>query len=486
MNMHSLKWRKSTWRCCLALVLLTGAATMVRAQQPAAPTAWETSPYRIKLLVAVAPGANLPGVSEEGLRMDLADRAKAVVGGSWRLEALPAPAGLRHRILNSISAVPEGGLPAELLDADKLILLGVRSTDGGVQIQARELDVVTRLWNATVTVHASQALNLRQEAFRAVLAAFAPLARIESTEGETATIRLRAAALARRDKALQAVAPGVAFRPVLVPSDTEGMVTSGKAELVPWTYLAPTTTAGSLVTCRVLTGLSGSAIPDYHPQRQRWALGVSPSSESTRLKLVSQGESARPLEGYEVQAQRAAAQEGQPAALVLVGRSDPKGIVVVDPGTQAVRMLVIRRGEETLASLPLAVGLAPEVTLALATATGRFEIETAIQEVQDGLIDLVAKREVLAARIRGAAASGDKAGGAQLLQKLRDTAPADALSAKLDQEQQALQTAGLDAASPLGAKLADMRKLLDAFQAESPADKLEAELKAAPAKPAAP
>ena len=451
-------------RVCLALSLVCASAAA-----QSAPTAWELSPYRIKLIVAAESGGES---LENSLSADLAARSATVVGGSWRVEVLPTTPELRQKVLSSLAALTTEDLPAAALDADKVLFVGVRAAGGGYHIEAREFDTLTRLWNVTVAAEAAQPREIGPRAFQALLRAFAPLARIESTDGKTAALRLRAAALARRDRNLPAVLPGAAFRPVLVKSDTKGALTAGSGEVVAGVYLSPTSASGSAITCRVDAGTLSAVIPDYHPHRQRLALGVSPASGSTKLTLVSRGQPSAPLEGYDVL-------DGPD----LLGRTDRRGQATVPPGKMALRMLTIRRGEATLAKLPIVPGLTPEMTLPVAADDGSLALEAQLAALEDNLIDLVARRQVLAARIRAAAKNRDQAGGQALLTQLRSITPADTLATQLGQTEQSLASASPEAQARLRPKLDSLKQLLDKFRAESPADMLETELKNSAASP---
>jgi hypothetical protein len=256
-----------------------------------------------------------------------------------------------------------------------------------------------------------------------------------------------------------------------VKSDSRGTLTPGAAEAVPATFLIPTSISGGSVTCRIDAGTGSPAIPDYHPLRQRLALAISPGTGATQLTLVSRGESRAPLEGYDVL-------DGSD----LLGRSNRRGIVQVPAGKDAVRLLTIRRGEAVVARLPLAVGLVPEMTVPLAAGEGSLALEAQVAALEDAFVDLVARRQVLAARIRAAAKSGDMTGGQTLLTQLR-TLPADALAGSIDEAQQSLASASEGAKTRLSAKLDSLKQLLDKFRSESPADQLEAALKSSAANP---
>lgn len=456
----------------IAILLLLTLAISVVAADESAPTAWEMLPYRIQLLTAVEADASLSPRLEQELPGDLAARIPGVVGGAWRMEAATAPIELRHRILHSIAGVTAEDLPTATKKGDKVILLGVAANQNGYVVRARELDFVTSLWNTTVTRNVRQAAAVKQEALWCLLSAFAPQARIEKVEEKVVTLKLRAAALARKDASQPLLLSGTVFRPVLVKSDARGAIVAGPAESIGWTYLIPTEskTSSSPFTVRIETGLSGTVLPEYHPTRLRLALGVSPSQDSTKVKLVAEGNAA-PLEGYEVAAQEPEV-AGKAGAILSLGRSGPDGIVVVPSSLKAVRMLLIRHGEEILARLPLVPGLAEEITISLPDDQPRLAIESALSRIQDDLVDLVARREVLSSRIKAAAAAGNTAAADKLKGQLSKLPSVDLLLTELTKQQQPAETLEGPARQKMLQKLADIRKLAEKLKSENPASKL--------------
>jgi hypothetical protein len=334
------------------------------------------------------------------------------------------------------------------------------------------LDLVTGLWNTTVTRNVRQAVGVKHEALWCLLFAFAPQARIEKMEDKIVTLKLRAAALARKDSSQPLILSGTVFRPVLVKGDARGAIVAGLVEPIGWTYLIPTDTkiSSSPFTTRIETGLSGAVIPEYHPTRLRLALGVSPSQDSTKVKLVAEG-TAAPLEGYEVAAQEPEV-AGKAEAILSLGRSGPDGIVVVPPSLKAVRTLLIRHGDEVLARLPLVPGLAEEITISLADDQPRLAIESALSRIQDELVDLVARREVLASRIKAANAAGNTAAVDKLKGQLSKLPSVDLLLAELGKQQQPAEALEGPARQKMLQKLADVRKLAEKLKAENPASKL--------------
>ncbi|MDX1946248.1 MAG: hypothetical protein SFU86_12685 [Pirellulaceae bacterium] len=456
----------------LAALLLPAAA---RGADSAAQVAWELSPYRVEVLIAIDSRAGLSRGETAELLDQLTSRAENVAGGGWKLTVRPAPASLRSALLADLAALPAEALPAASLSGDKVLVVGVKPALAGIAVQVREYDATARAWNGLRTREVGQPENLPQVVLDALFAAFGPQGRIETVEGNTATVRLRAGALGRRDGALPLLADGVVFRPLLVTSDASGAA-AGPPQAIPWTYLVPTGVRGSLVTCRIESGLAGPPLPEFHPSQLRLALASQGGQGSTKLKLVSQGTGA-PLAGYEVVALPGTG-ETKPQPL---GRSDRQGIVAIPSGTEGVRIVVLRQGDEILARVPIAPGLASELTLPLPDASQRLAVETALAEIADGLVDLAARREALAARVRIAVAKSDVEPALKLVQQLRDLPAADPWLTRLDQAQPLL--AAVDAASRkrLEGRIADLRQLAETLIADKPVERLEAELKAASA-----
>jgi hypothetical protein len=437
-------------------VALTAIVLPGRAADAAERAAWELSPYRVQLFVAVETGPGLPPQTEQDLIAQLAARIRAAVGGTWQLAVAAAPDELRGKLTKSLASIAEQDLPADALNHDKVMLLGVTSTPVGPRVQARELDVATHLWNGIVSRECQTATALPRAAADAVQAAFAPVARIDSADGNNARLRLKASALRRRD-AQSPVDPGTVFRPALVKSDTSGKLT-GAAQIVPWTYMVPTGATGGRVNCRVVTGLDSAPIPDYHPHRQRLALGVAASSAATKLTIVTNDEAAAPQEGYEV-VEEATDENGKTERVARIGSSGADGVVVVPPGGQTVRMLVVLHGDITLARLPLVPGLAPEVTLPLPPAGRRVAIAAALSSLEDDLVDRLARQQVLEQRI--VAAADDTAAADKLRGQLRNLPGAEAFAARLAEQETAVGAADATAQQLLAPKIAALKKVIE-------------------------
>jgi hypothetical protein len=453
----------------LLTVGLLGGTCVAGYAADAPASRWELSPYRIGLLVAVEARGTLPPRLADELPAHLAAQGSAAAGGAWRVAPSIAASDLARTMLADIAKVATKDLPPEALAGDKVMLVAVSERSSGYRVAARELDVATGLWNSVVTGDVPQAGQVSAAALRAMLAAFAPLGRIESLEGGVARLKLRGGALIGAGRGQPLVAAGALFRPVLLACDRQGQLQPGSAQPIDWTLLVATSATPTDASCRIETGLAGDPIPAYHPRQLRWALGVTPlPGGTTRLRLVAAGADGAPLEGCEV-----LAAEGEASGGRLIGRSDSRGYVSVPAADSPIRTLIIRRGRQPLARVPLVPGLAAEVSLALPDDRQRLVIEATLAEIEDGLIDEIARREALVARAKAALEVSDAAAAEKLKQQLADLASVDPLIARLDQAERNLKDANPQAQSALKPKVDALRKGLAALAAEKPQARLE-------------
>lgn len=444
--------------------------SMVARANAAEGASWELSLYQVHVVVAVDPGLALAPDAAADLPKQAATPLIAALGAAGRIESAAATPELRTAMVADLSSVTAADIPAERLAGDKALLLAVKSGEAGLTVAAREFDVTTGLWNAA-TVHE----NVRPEqlvatAARSVLAAFAPLARIEGGEGTTATIRLRGGALLPAGRGLPGGA-GTVYRPLVAKSDTRGKLTAGSARPIPWTYLTATSAGGGDVSCRVDTGLAAGAIPPFHPQQPRLALAIAPPRGSTTLSLVAAGEGATPLEGLDVLAQPAGLPGG--GSWQRVGTSDARGRVSVPAGESVVQMLLVRQGERALARVPIVAGLVEEASLALADDSQRIELEQSLAELHDELVDLAARREALIARAKQAKEANEASVLLKLTGQITSLPDTSALAARYEQIAANLGAADASTKAAFQPRLDALKKALDALAAQKPLESLE-------------
>ncbi|HUY36523.1 MAG TPA: hypothetical protein VMV69_27555 [Pirellulales bacterium] len=427
---------------CLALAL--------GGRAPAAePLLWELTPYRIRVYVALAVEPELTPRLASQLREAIVERTDTTIGSAWRLEALPAPPELEWPMLRSLATLSAESLPKELLelDFDKLMLLTVTARHGVYQVAARDYDLRARRAGMPISYVVPQRAKLCDEAFRALLTAFVPLARVEGMieepkespppeaiapsappaagaapkedkpRNKQALLRLRAAGLPPLDPSIVWVRPGDVFYSLTRTNDRDNKPKSIKA--IDWTCLTVRSIAGAELTCDLNSGRRNPLGGRRRGRVEQLALLARAAGRSTRLEVWSRGDGKNeatkyPLAGYDVYSHPADSPK-----TVLIGRTDFQGAVTVPDDAGAVRVLLVMHGGEPLARLPLLAGVDPVLRAEILDDDERLEAEGLVHGMQENFVDLVARRQMLMARIHLRLDEGKTDEAKKLLDALR-------------------------------------------------------------------
>lgn len=393
---------RRTWMSVIIALLAQRGAS--------AQDAWEYTPYQIQVYLLAAPGNFVPSERLQQIAAHLAERSDTVVGGGWKLQVDVAPPNLAAALAGGWEGLVAEEIPESNSSPDKVIVVSVApGTDAG--IEAREFDCRARQWGAVRRRSVTQPWRLPREAFLALTEAFAPLARIEPLENKQTRLRMRAGGMPPRDSQWQWTAPGEIFRCVLRVNEPSGKLRS--VQEIAWTLLEVEAVESTSVLCHLETGIRG-ALTSRRGRFDLFALGLRPSADSTRLELLARTPDARPLAGYDVDATDRAA-----TSIVRIGRTDRAGAITIPPGDGAYRILLIRDGQELLARLPMVPGAATVMTAKIPDDTQRLEVEAFVVGLQESVVDLVARRAVLLARVGTRLDANDLAEAEKLLEELR-------------------------------------------------------------------
>ena len=415
---------------------------------------WELTPYRIRLLVAFAPEPELTPRLQSDFMIDLVDRTDALVGAAWDVTVEPAAPALQRAMRSAIDSVSLESLGQSADGCDKVMLLVVGRGDGGHRVAVRELDVRTRVWGPVVSRRARRLGTLCDVALRAMFEAFAPLALIARVEGGEASLRLRAAALGGAEASPVAVRPGDAFRAVIRHNHRDG--TPRRITAIAWTYLSVERVSADEVACRVISGLRSPLGGRRRGRVEPLALAVVSPHKASTLILQSRSGEKQPLPGYDVYAH-----PPDSTAATLIGRTDWRGRVVVPPAGNVLRVLLVKSGGELLARLPMVPGLQPTFVAQIANDDGRLEAEGFITGLQEELVDLVTRRELLLARAKARilAKKYDKA--RELIDELRRLPTGAEFSRTLSAQRAKTRSDDPTTRAKIDALFGDTQKLVD-------------------------
>jgi hypothetical protein len=414
------------------------AAISVLALPPSAArgqAAWEYAPYQVRIQLALAPAPQLTPALMDSLGQAAAARADAVLGAIWQVEASAAPSSLHDALLydmpyltaDSISAAA----PSEDLAADKLYLAAIAYVDGSYQIAVREFDCRTRQLGPLNLRVADAPAGLAPALWDAVVASFTPLARIERVEEKQVVARLRAGGLAVDATSPALVEPGMVMRPIIRRADRSGQPMKGGVQEVPWTVLAVDARRDSILECTIYSGYRAPIPARASARIERLALLVRPRTESTRLVLKARDNPEKPLAEYEVHAK--APTEEQPQ---LIGLTDMQGGLDLPRAEGGLQILYIRSGKQLLARLPILPGQAETIVASITDDDRRLEAEGFLAALSSRALDLVARREILAARFRARLKEGKLAEAQQLLDAFRKLESRADLNRDLNQYRQ--------------------------------------------------
>jgi hypothetical protein len=463
---------------------------------------WEFTPYRVQILITVEADAALTAQLLADVQREVQDRIEAVVGAPWDVETLAAPPTLAHAVRWQWDSVAAEDLPRASVERfDKAILVRVSRLAGGYRLVARDFDLQARVLSSAIQRDVAQRSLLGAAAADAVLEAFAPLARVEVVEQKTTEVRLRAVALPQRDPEVPLIARAKVFVPVLRANGSDGTLKS--ARVIPWTFLAaeppgqakaaegegakqPADTAiadttttvppdPAIVHCRIHSGLRSPLSSRRRGRSEQLAVAVNPPRAATRLELVSATEPDYPLVGYEVHAH-----DPGSAATSLVGLTDNGGAIAIPPDDEhPLRLLIIKNGGEPVARLPVLSGWEPSLRALVTNDEQRLRVEGFITGLQERVVDTVARRELLLARVRARLRSGRVQEADALFQRAKALPTLVEFREELQRFERASQTNDQRLKRKIDKLFADTRQVLEKHLAEGPVNEVAAELNAA-------
>jgi hypothetical protein len=441
----------------IALLLLAAFPAKAFAQ-----AAWEYTPYQARLWLVTEAAPQLPATLSKTLLHELPARVAATWGGVMELQAGEAPVRVRCLVLKDLETLSAetiaAGADAKELEADKIYVTAIRALAGGFVVRVRELDCHSRQVGPVVERLASTSSQLVTNLSDAIKESFAPLARIEVVEERKISARLRAGGLIVDGNTRATVEPGMVLRPIIRRNDRSGQPAKGGIQAIPWSFLTVEETHDSVLECTLKSGYR-SAIPARGGVRiERLALAVRPRLEATWLVLRSRNEKLKPLAGYEVY--RRVGDDNQ--KMELLGQTDADGAVRVSRVDQmgGLETLVVKNGRQLLARLPIVPGYEESLTAYLIDDDGRLAAEGFVAALSSRVIDLVARREILAAQIRARIKNGKLDDAQKMLDEFRRLNTRGDLTRDLDQFRQQVATGDKTTQERIDRVFADAQKLL--------------------------
>lgn len=391
-------------------------ATPPAAAQPAAPPAVTAKPtvppkapvipydqlaYRVSITLGLAPGVGIGDAEAEKMQRQLTALIESRIGLWWQAETKQAPAGEpRSRAMLEALTPRQWNERMEASPYDKRFALTIDRDGTAFQISGVEWDRSSQTTTQIQTKHSYDRRILAGLAADLTFDLFRPLISVEVVNEKSVEMRVRGGEFLPPDPALTPFAKGEFISPYLrfLGKNKELL----RVQHVPWTAIEV-----NLVERGYLQGTIISAFGTPLGKRRRMemlGMKIKPEWPETRIKVIPRGKPQAPMAGYRVEVLNRLETKDDKVEDRLKLKTDRNGDVVIpaDPA-HPLRHMVVYSGIAPLARAPLIPGHERQIVLSAPDDAPRLNVEAETELLQSELVDIVAKREVLMARARGAA-----------------------------------------------------------------------------------
>ncbi|QDV37028.1 hypothetical protein ElP_49610 [Tautonia plasticadhaerens] len=351
-------------------------------------------PYSIRAWVSVDPGARMGPATARDLVDDWLELARRFVGSSWQIELQDGEGPLRGR---TPADLVEEAVAPRVDGAEKGWFLRIEpsGSGGGYTLVGREFDATTLQFGPLYRQPAPFPGDAPRSLFELSRRVFSPIAEIERTEGGVELL-VQGASLPGPDPVGRVVVPGTVFRPYYVFLGPKNSVREIRS--IPFTYLHVEDVNGPTARCEVVSGLR-RPLPKQVAGRYRLvALGITPADVPTRFRFVAgEGDRQHPAAGYVLTARGI-----RDRVVTEVGTTDREGRVSLPPrfSDDLVVLRLMAGGVEPLREFPVLPGeTAEEREVPVEPRPEAVALEFRLKALQDEVVDLIARRGVLEARL---------------------------------------------------------------------------------------
>lgn len=398
-------------QCCAS----TSAATVDRY--------WAVTPYRVELLLKL----DTSTVWREKLRRSLpgfvARRAEATMGPLWKLSSTIASDDVAVSEGPNLLTIPEDRLAESRRSFDKLIALVVKESPLGLTVSTQEYDSLLESWGPVFEETTASGQSVGELAFANVYSAFAPMAkfRVDRKDPTKVTLSFRGESLPLpANTGKQLVEPGDVLRPVLRRVDRTGLPVEDGIQPTPWTYFSVDSPSDEEEASQATTAtiVSHTRFPFSARQRGRveqLAKLLKPSKANTQLRLHARDEPDVSLAGFKVFSRNVGDEES-----TYLGKTDRDGTVAIPAGKSLVQIAFVQSSGQWIAKIPVVPGEDGLIEAPLVDDRKRLEAEARLIGIREELIDMVARRNILAARVRSKIKAKDIDGAEKLIRQLEN------------------------------------------------------------------
>jgi hypothetical protein len=388
---------------------------------PPAPPPIDQQPYRVLVAVGIAPDPDLDATFRRRLIDGLRARIATRLGPLWVAD-VEAPDWLAPGRAQVLDQFTEPALKDRFVAAqyDKVFLATLEQSGSALKVAAREWDKSSQTATAVTSSLVYEPRIVIDALFTELLTHFRPVAAIETVAegGLTVELRLHGGELLPPDPDLRPLANGAYLRPYFRylnrKKELQGL------QSLPWTYLHVTDVDRGRFNASVDSVFSG-VLAGKRRNTQVMAIAVKPRFEATQVLIIPRGQPDNPHSGVRVEVLNRKPTAEDPVQDRLTLFTDRLGAarIPADAG-HPLRYVYIMSGKSVLATVPFIPGDQPRVELEIPDDSARLAVEGELAILEAELIEIVARREVTAARTLGVARGGNWEQADKLVAELKD------------------------------------------------------------------
>ncbi len=392
------------WGCVRFAILVIAAESVYleSASYAATEKYWELSPYRVKVHVAIDDSRQPQIGLGRQLTERLSRRIRSTIYPLWDCEVFLASG---HDMQRLIAIVQEAADPPTIesdweeltTGCDKRLYLTVSLTRIGARLKCRELDCTTRRWGGVHSRLVRQSSTLEMSCLELICEAFSPLATVGSVpDSETEVVlSFRGSDLPQQTDLSFLTTAGENYQPLMLRTNAAGEVQPDTIKDVSWTYLSLRERGDDGWRADVYTGTRRPFGVRRRGRIKHLALAMRNPVGTTRARFYSRHDPSQGLTGYQVFRREPGTNVSKP-----MGLTDAQGSVQVPPGDSRVTLLFLRSEGQLLAKVPIVPGAKALVEVPIADDPARLRAQAALTSLSEQLIDTVAMRNILIARVR--------------------------------------------------------------------------------------
>jgi hypothetical protein len=397
----------------LAWLMLAILVGRVAAQSPEPkPEPIDRRPYAIRMLIEFDLETRVDRTRRDAIVDAWYELVHRFVGAPWSPELVED--------LGPLPAIPILDLKADNLKgsagkADKVWAIRVKASGPSMVMEGRELDVGTGWLGEVHRREVTHPSDSARELLYLTLAMFTPSADIGESKAGGVSFLVQAGSLPAASPLGEVAPVGSIFRALRIFPKEDG--SSPEIVEVRYSYFRVERREGPIAKCEIIRGVGDPLTNRYARKNKLVALGIKPSSTPTRLRFIFKGD-RQPAVGF-----RLIARTIPPGVKPLeLGMTDREGRIVLAPGFSSglVSLRLMAGNDEPMLDVPAMPGETPEErTIVFEPRPLTLALEARLDALRDAIIDVVAVRSRLEARMKARLDGEDWAGLDEAIKEFR-------------------------------------------------------------------